>query len=94
MTTTDQTPEAGRLKPAEPRPWWVASGFLAVVVAGIAGLALGPAQIGTWDVLSALVDRSPFVDTDAALGARQQAIIRQIRLPRGGLGHEVERRRE
>ena len=68
MTTTDQTPEAGRLKPAELRPWWVASGILAVVVAGIAGLVLGPAQIGTWDVLVELVDRLPFIDTESGLG--------------------------
>jgi iron complex transport system permease protein len=86
MTTTDQTPEAGRLKPAELRPWWVASGILAVVVAGIAGLVLGPAQIGTWDVLVELVDRLPFIDTESGLGERQQAIIWEIRLPRVVLG--------
>ncbi len=86
MTTTDQTPEAGRLKPAELRPWWVASGILAVVVAGVAGLVLGPAQIGTWDVLVELVDRLPFIDTESGLGERQQAIIWEIRLPRVVLG--------
>ncbi|MEE3274681.1 MAG: iron ABC transporter permease [Actinomycetota bacterium] len=86
MTTTDQTPEAGRLKPAELRPWWVVSGVLAVVVAGIAGLVLGPAQIGTWDVLVELVDRLPFIDTESGLGERQQAIIWEIRLPRVVLG--------
>ena len=86
MTTTDQTPEAGPLKPAELRPWWVVSGVLAVVVAGIAGLVLGPAQIGTWDVLVELVDRLPFIDTESGLGERQQAIIWEIRLPRVVLG--------
>lgn len=86
MTTTDQTPEAGRLKPAELRPWWVVSGVLAVVVAGIAGLVLGPAQIGTWDVLVELVDRLPFIDTESGLGEPQQAIIWEIRLPRVVLG--------
>ena len=86
MTTTDQTPEAGRLKPAELRPWWVVSGVLAVVVAGVAGLVLGPAQIGTWDVLVELVDRLPFIDTESGLGERQQAIIWEIRLPRVVLG--------
>ena len=86
MTTTDQTPEAGQFKPAELRPWWVASGILAVVVAGVAGLVLGPAQIGTWDVLVELVDRLPFIDTESGLGERQQAIIWEIRLPRVVLG--------
>ena len=86
MTTMDRTPEAGRLKPAGLRPWWVATGVLAVLAAGIAGLALGPAQIGTWDVLVELVDRLPFIDTESGLGERQQAIIWEIRLPRVGLG--------
>ena len=86
MTTTDQTPEAGRLKPAELRPGWVAAGILAGVVAGVAGLVLGPAQIGTWDVLVELVDRLPFIDTESGLGERQQAIIWEIRLPRVVLG--------
>ena len=86
MPTPDQTPEAGRLTPAALRPWWEVSGVLAVVVAGIAGLVLGPAQIGTWDVLVELVDRLPFIDSESGLGERQQAIIWEIRLPRVVLG--------
>ncbi|MBC8364922.1 MAG: iron ABC transporter permease [Actinobacteria bacterium] len=76
----------GRPRPAGLRPWWVASGVLAVVVAGIAGLVLGPAQIGTWDVVVELADRLPFVDAESGLGERQQAIIWEIRLPRVVLG--------
>ncbi|MEE3275985.1 MAG: iron ABC transporter permease [Actinomycetota bacterium] len=86
MTTTDRTPEAGRLKPAGLRPWWVATGVLAVLAAGIAGLVLGPAPLGTWDVLVELADRLPFIDTESGLGERQQAIVWEIRLPRVVLG--------
>ncbi len=75
-----------RLRPAELRPWWVASGVLAVLVAGLAGLVLGPASLGTWDVLVELADRLPFVDTESGLGERQAAIVWEIRLPRVVLG--------
>ncbi len=82
----DRTPEAGRLKPAGLRPWWVATGVLAVLAAGIGGLVLGPAPLGTWDVLVELADRLPFIDTESGLGERQQAIVWEIRLPRVVLG--------
>ena len=86
MTTMDRTPEAGRLTRAGRRPWWVATGVLAVLAAGIAGLVRGPAPLGTWDVLVELADRLPFIDTESGLGERQQAIVWEIRLPRVVLG--------
>ena len=79
------------MRPEEVRParlnrWWVASGFLAVLVAGVAGLTLGPAQIGFGDVLRELADGLPLVDLESGLAARQQAIVWEIRLPRVVLG--------
>ncbi|MBT3246451.1 MAG: iron ABC transporter permease [Actinobacteria bacterium] len=75
-----------RAGPARLRGWWLASGGLAVLVAGVAGLALGPADLGFGEVLVELVDRLPLVEVDSGLGERQQAIIWEIRLPRVVLG--------
>ena len=87
MTATTHEPErAGRFRPAGLRPWWVATGIGAVVVAGLAGLVLGPASLGVGDVLTELADRLPFVDTESGLGERQRAIVWEIRLPRVVLG--------
>ncbi|MDP7542642.1 MAG: iron ABC transporter permease [Acidimicrobiales bacterium] len=86
MTAMADDRNGARLRPAELRPWWVASGVLAVFVAGLAGLVLGPASLGTWDVLVELADRLPFVDTESGLGERQAAIVWEIRLPRVVLG--------
>tara|TARA_Y100000310_G_scaffold126959_1_gene125968 strand:+ start:1577 stop:2647 length:1071 start_codon:yes stop_codon:yes gene_type:complete len=86
MTAMADDRNGARLRPAELRPWWVASGVLAVLVAGLAGLVLGPASLGTWDVLVELADRLPFVDTESGLGERQAAIVWEIRLPRVVLG--------
>jgi len=87
VTATTHEPErAGRFRPAGLRPWWVATGIGAVVVAGLAGLVLGPASLGVGDVLTELADRLPFVDTESGLGERQRAIVWEIRLPRVVLG--------
>tara|TARA_Y100000031_G_scaffold19922_4_gene20367 strand:- start:420 stop:1490 length:1071 start_codon:yes stop_codon:yes gene_type:complete len=86
MTAMADDRNGARLRPAELRPWWVASGVLAVLVAGLAGLVLGPASLGTWDVLVELADRLPLVDTESGLGERQAAIVWEIRLPRVVLG--------
>ncbi len=74
------------LGPARLRVWWLASGGLAVLAASLAGLVLGPADLGLGEVLAEMANRLPLVEVDSGLGERQQAIIWEIRLPRVVLG--------
>ncbi len=69
-------------EPARLRVRWLAAGISAVLAAGLAGVVLGPADLGAWEVLSELADGLPLVDTQSGLGDRQQAIVWDIRLPR------------
>ena len=74
------------LGPARLRVWWLAAGGLAVLAASLAGLVLGPADLGLGEVLAEMANRLPLGEVDSGLGERQQAIIWEIRLPRVVLG--------
>ncbi|MCS5677212.1 MAG: iron ABC transporter permease, partial [Acidimicrobiales bacterium] len=52
----------------------------------MAGLVLGPADLGVGRVLVELADGLPFLEFNSGLGERQQAIVWEIRLPRVVLG--------
>lgn len=75
------TLEAARLRPGA-----LAAGVGAVVVAVIAGLAIGPVGIAPDGVLLALVDELPWVSVDTGLSGLHEAIVQEIRLPRVVLG--------
>jgi iron complex transport system permease protein len=66
--------------------YWVAAGVVAVLVAGVAGLAFGPVQLPPAAVAVEVLDLLPGVDLDSGLPERQAAIVTQIRLPRVVLG--------
>lgn len=68
------------------RPAPLALGFAALALAGLAGIALGPARLPVGEVLTALVDRFPAVTADHSLTSRQLDILWQLRLPRVALG--------
>lgn len=75
------TLEAARLRPGA-----LAAGVGVVVVAVIAGLAIGPVGIAPDGVLLALVDELPWVSVDTGLSGLHEAIVQEIRLPRVVLG--------
>lgn len=67
-------------RPARLRPVWLVAGVVAVVVAAIAGLVVGPVSMSPVDVVRELVG------LPTGLEPPQVAIVEQIRLPRVVLG--------
>lgn len=61
--------------------WWV-SGGLAVLVAGVVGVTLGPAGPTWWRVPIALLDHLPLISLDSGVSEAQWNIVWQIRAPR------------
>ena len=82
MVEPSTDPDGRGVGPARLRAWWLVSGVVTVIVVGLAGILFGPADLGIGEVLTELADGLPFVDAGSGLGARQQAIIWEIRLPR------------
>ncbi|SVC90880.1 uncharacterized protein METZ01_LOCUS343734, partial [marine metagenome] len=74
------------LRPVSLHGWWLVFGLGAVGLASMAGLVLGPADLGVGRVLVELADGLPFLEFNSGLGERQQAIVWEIRLPRVVLG--------
>ena len=68
------------------RPLPLAAGVGAVLVATVAGTALGPVDLPVDGVLRALIDGLPMVDLPSGLSDRDLAILWQLRLPRVALG--------
>jgi iron complex transport system permease protein len=59
---------------------------VAVIVAGVAGLALGPVRLNPAGVALQLLDLIPGVNIHSGLSSREAAIVTQLRLPRVCLG--------
>ena len=78
--------EPDGLRPVSLHGWWLVFALGAAGLASMAGLVLGPADLGVGRVLVELADGLPFVEFDSGLGERQQAIVWEIRLPRVVLG--------
>lgn len=74
------------VEPARLRVRWLAAGVGAVVVAVIAGLALGPVGLNPGGVFIELLNLLPGVHLHSGLSASEQAIVTQLRLPRVCLG--------
>jgi iron complex transport system permease protein len=72
--------------PARLRVRWLAAGVAAVLVAGVAGLALGPVRLNPVGVFLQLLDLVPGVHVHSGLSEREAAIVTQLRLPRVCLG--------
>jgi iron complex transport system permease protein len=67
---------------ARRRAVWLGIGAVAVLVAFVAGVAVGPAGPPWWRVLLELIDRLPLISIDSGVTERQWSIIWQIRMPR------------
>jgi iron complex transport system permease protein len=75
-----------KAKPAGLRPVWFAGGIVAVLVAVVAGLALGPVSLPPGIVAAELLNLLPGVRIHSGLNDREVAIVTQLRLPRVVLG--------
>lgn len=73
-------------RPAGLRPWWLALGVAALLIATIAGIALGPASLPPAGVAIELLNLIPGVHLDSGLSEQESAIVTQLRLPRVVLG--------
>ncbi len=73
-------------RPAGLRPAWLAGGFVAVAVALIFGVALGPVSLPPGSVAAELLNLIPGVRLDSGLTEREIAIVTELRLPRVVLG--------
>ncbi|HKD97238.1 MAG TPA: iron ABC transporter permease [Micromonosporaceae bacterium] len=73
-------------EPARLRARWLAAGLLAVLVALVAGLALGPVRLSPVGVFIQVLDMIPGVHLHSGLTDREAAIVTQLRLPRVCLG--------
>jgi len=67
-------------------PRWLAAGVIAVVVAAVLGLTIGPANISPIDVVQELLNELPGVSVDSGLSSSRSAIVTEIRFPRVVLG--------
>lgn len=82
---TDTTVSAAA-KPASLGWRNIAAGVVAVVIAGVIGLTVGPAELDVVSVLRALIDGLPLVQTDHGLSEVELRVLMEIRFPRVVLG--------
>ncbi|MFI5839562.1 FecCD family ABC transporter permease [Catenuloplanes sp. NPDC051500] len=68
------------------RPLWWAAGLIAVVGAGLAGLAFGPVPLPPAAVATEILNLIPGVRVESGLNPREAAVLLQLRLPRVVLG--------
>jgi iron complex transport system permease protein len=65
---------------------WVVAGVVAVVVAALLGITIGPVGIAPHRALLEILDHIPGIDVDSGLSESHAAIVWKIRLPRVVLG--------
>ncbi|MBX7269507.1 iron ABC transporter permease [Micromonospora sp. Llam7] len=73
-------------RPGGLRKRWLAAGVLAVLVALVAGVSLGPVSLPPGSVAIELLNLLPGVRLDSGLTEREVAIVTELRLPRAVLG--------
>jgi iron complex transport system permease protein len=79
-------PRTGSTQPVRLGVRWLVAGLAAVVLASIAGLAIGPVAINPFGAAAELLNLLPGVDIHSGLSPQEAAIITELRLPRVVLG--------
>jgi iron complex transport system permease protein len=74
------------MRPARLKVAWLLAGLGAVLLATIAGLAIGPVQLPPGAVALELLDSLPGIHVHSGLSPQEAAIVTQLRLPRVALG--------
>ena len=67
-------------------PPWALAAVAAVLGALLAGVLIGPVDIGVGAILRSALARLPFLDVDSPLTPAEEAIVWELRLPRVVLG--------
>src|ERR671918_1206220 len=65
---------------------WTAVAVLAVFVALLAGVVVGPVEIGLGSIVRSALARLPVLDVSSPLSAPEEAIVWELRVPRVALG--------
>jgi len=86
VATREGSPELPGVRSAGLRLRWLLGGLAVVVVAALAGIALGPVGLPPQSVAVELLNLLPGVHLNSGLNEREIAIITQLRLPRVALG--------
>lgn len=73
-------------RPAHARVGWLLAGVGAVLIAAVAGLAIGPVAVNPVGAAAELVNLIPGVRIHSGLTPQEAAIVTQLRLPRVALG--------
>lgn len=74
------------LRPARLPVGWLVAALGILVAAMLAGVLIGPVDLGAGAILRSVLDRLPFVSFDTGLSERELAIIWELRMPRVVLG--------
>lgn len=77
------------IRPSRLRWWWLVGALVILAAAGLVSVLLGAVELDASSVLASILDRLPFVDLDAGLTDREEAILWDIRMPRVVLGGGV-----
>ncbi|MGI9601309.1 MAG: FecCD family ABC transporter permease [Acidimicrobiales bacterium] len=74
------------IQPERLRGSWLAVSFLALFAACVAGLTVGPADIGASAAVREVLDRLPLINLDSGLTEIESNIVWEVRAPRVALG--------
>ena len=77
---------AGRPVSSHLRWWWLAGGFVVLIVSVVVSVMVGPFPISPTEIMRSTLDRLPFVEVESGLSERGEAILWEIRMPRVILG--------
>jgi iron complex transport system permease protein len=86
LASAESTGREPMAEPVRLRARWLAAGIGTVLVAVVAGLALGPVGLNPGGVFVELLDLVPGIHLHSGLTPTESAIVTQIRLPRVCLG--------